>query len=194
MNCNHISNYFGHVCCYWVHPETKQLKHFLSKTNLELFSAADILAKVLGKETNYTPSHIGFIYGDNIFTLNQPSRSDTWASIATEIASSPGEGNIQIVPLSVSPVFETTDTVYAHNKVTFFAQSNPAAPMAFTPQPGVYSGPMWSGARICHALLLSKINDTTYLPFARISLMQNNQYPQKPNNWEISLFWSIVFS
>jgi hypothetical protein len=187
-------NINGNVLGWFLDIKTGERRLAVDTHNVETYSAADIVAKLVSGDTDNKINYIGFIYGDNATPgLNTPARSDTWASIGSEIAAATGEVNIQLVPIAITPTFSASSTLYANNVVTFRADSDVNGALAYTPSTGVYADAMTTGDYYFHALLLN-VTDGVYTVFARVSLDVSGTYPAKPAGWELSLAWPITFA
>lgn len=77
-------------------------KLLAANRNVVLYSAADILTRLVGGESEYTPNYIGFIYADKGYSgfpiVTNADRQLTWEDIVLAVQSAPG-GNMIISPL-----------------------------------------------------------------------------------------------
>ena len=53
----------GRVIGYFVNPVTGEKRDHFEINNVTAYGAADIMARLLGGESNYVPSYMGFVYG-----------------------------------------------------------------------------------------------------------------------------------
>ena len=190
------ASFKGRVAAAFVRQASanQELRPVFNACNTETYAAGDVLARLLGGDSTYKVTHIGFIYGTDATPtgLNTPARTDTWDSVAAEIAAASGELNMQLVPITMAPSYTASGANYTGNVVTFTAQSNSGAALAFTPG-GDYAAALDTGHYFYHAVLLSKQGDT-YVPFARVSLAVDGAFPQKPAGWDLAVFWGVTFS
>ena len=93
-------------------------KIIAKQTNRVVPEAADILARLLGSDANYTISHIGFIY-DSTAPDNTEGANTTWADFAG--------CNMIITPITGVPTYTSTDAKYEANKVTLLGFSDSGA-------------------------------------------------------------------
>lgn len=169
--------------------------------NVITYSAADIMARLLGGDQQYRPGYMGFIYG----TSNTPSaslieppvaRTQTWSGLATELADSPPESNILITPFSAGAAYTRDGDAgyYNANAVTLTAHTGSRLEYGF-PTTAPYAGELADGNYFWHAMLLTRIvRGTTieYIPFARVTL-KGADYPVKPAGFELALFWQVSY-
>ena len=192
----------GYVHGYVYNPKTGEKIFTISHRNIITYSAADIMAHMLGGDTNYIPKYMGFVYGANITpgaALIEPpvSRVQTWSGIGSELADVGVTGNVLIAPMAAGPAYaiDGNDTYYTSNAVTLAAHSGSRLEYGFaTAAP--YQNALADGDYFYQALLVTRlVNGTTktYLPFARVSLAESGVYPQKIAGYELALFWQISY-
>jgi hypothetical protein len=168
------------------------------------YSAADIMAKILGDDSSYVPRYMGFVYGTNASaTLADPesTRVHTWDSIATELAGVTGKANVLISPLATSPGYSVDpvgSSYYENNAVTVAAHTGSRLEYAFSTTGSTYAAELQDDGTdaMFQAMLLTRLvdgNTITYIPFSRVSLDISGTYPLKPTGWELSIFWQITY-
>ena len=154
------------------------------------------LAGLLAGRTQWTPSHIGFVFGKDAApaSLVYPiSSTQTKSSIQTEL-SSVTDPDVAISPITISPAIATQDpdeTGVVNNSVTFGATT------------GAPGSVMWLGNRtaieaadyLYDIILFAKTGDTTFVPLARATLNaepdRTGAYPQMTTGRNFVAFWSI---
>ena len=192
----------GHVHGYFFDPRTGERSGHFEHSNLTAYIAGDILARLLGGDTDFQPKHMGFIYNE---TGTAPSGFDdpvlarqiTWASLGTELADVGGSDgcNVLISPLAAGPGYAVDGdaTFYTGNSVTLTAHSGTRLEYGFTTG-SPYADALSDGDYMLQALLLNRQEAAgvlTYRPFARVSLKAAGVFPQKPANLEMAVYWSI---
>ena len=172
--------------------------------NIITYTAADIMARLVGGDVQYRPEYMGFIYGTKAAPgITDPitSRVQNWTDLAAELAPV-NKANVLIAPYASSPGY-TVDAaaglpagIYAGNAVTVSGHTGTALEYGFTAG-GTYASPVADGDYLYHAMLISRLvsgSTITYLPFARVSLKVGAAYPRKPVGMDLSLFWSVVYN
>lgn len=191
----------GQVRGYFYNPKTlEQRGHFHIK-NVITYTAADIMARLLGGDTSYIPGYMGFIYGASgtpgAALIEPPtSRTQTWTSLATELADPGVTGNVLISPLSSGSSYSVDGltSTYNGNAVTLTAHSGSRLEYGF-PTSVPYAVALADGDYFYHAMLITRLvsgSAITYLPFARVTL-KGASYPQKLVGYELALFWQISY-
>jgi len=194
----------GHVTAAWKGPNG-ELDVFYEHHNVISYNAADVMAHLLGGNSQYAPGYIGFIYGGTHatpgFTDPPTSRDQTWSGLATELADASTKGNILIAPFSNEPGFtvDGSTALYTGNKVAFAAHSGEVLQYGFATSPAdnPYSDALADGDYFYHAMLLSRIvtgSVVSFIPFARVSLKLAAGFPTKPVGWDLALFWDISYA
>lgn len=188
------TNVVGDVSWGWARPG--HVGPLNESKNQVTYSCADVLANLLAGNANYKPAYIGYIYGsDDNPTLLDPAtqRNHTWESIASNLRSV--GGNIQINPLTMTPSVAPTDEMYAANSVTFFASTRSGEDAIYGfPHGGDYAEALVAGNYLYHAVLLSLPSKRgTYIPVARVSLKESENYTAKPVDFEMAVQWRITF-
>ena len=192
----------GKIWGHFVNPRTGETTKPFAMHNIITYTAADIMARLVGGDTTYIPKYFGFIYGTTATPgLTEPitSRNQTWLDLGTEL-STVNKGNILISPLASIPGYAVdaptgvSSTIYTGNAVTLSAHTGTRLEYGFAA--GTYADPIADADYIYHCMLLTRIvvgSTITYLPFSRVSLLSGT-YPQKPAGMELALFWQITFS
>ena len=191
----------GRVSGYFVDLETGEQQGHFETTNVITYGAADIMAKILGGDTTYIPSHMAFIYGTTgtpgAALIDPPtSRVQTWDGLSTELADGAVGGNAVISPMAAGPAYsiDGSNTLYANNAVTLTAHSGNRTEYGF-PTASPYATALADGDYYWHAMILTRLvsgSTITYLPFARVTL-KDTTYPQKPVGFELALFWQVSY-
>jgi hypothetical protein len=166
--------------------------------NIAAYSAADCLARLVGGQTAYAPNCIGFVYGatdDPSASLQDPpdDRTITIEGLATELSGC--AGNILVSSLAAAPLFSVdgADGRYTGNAVTLSAHTAQRLEYVL-PNESPYADPLDTGMHLWQALLMARVVErraTRYIPFARVSLKSGGEYPSKPENLEMSLYWTV---
>ena len=190
----------GNVHGYFFNPKTGERRNHFNVHNLTTYTGADIMAKLIGGNTEYVPAYMGFIYGatgtpGSAFDSTPTSRVVTWDSLSTELSDAAVTGNILISPFSSSPLYAVDGSTlyYTGNSVQLNAHTGTRTAYGFTTA-APYSDELADSDYIWHALILSKVvtgSTTTYYPFARVNLSSGGSYPQKPANFELAVYWDI---
>ena len=191
----------------------------LARSNVIVYSAADLMAKLLGGDVDSAPQHIGFIYGEHGNpTMADPAslsldlkRVHPWTKIRDDIAAD--NGNMIVCPLvlpaAVSLDVNSSPTYYTANAATFTSHTGAFTEYAFPTAGSVYAGTLDSLASIYfwQAVLLNRRqvgSEITYTPFARVALGTPvgsgssssgvvTEFTPKAANRELAVYWSIVF-
>jgi hypothetical protein len=177
--------------------------HIITKSNVITYKAADIMARMLGGDITYIPSHIGYLYGPTAAGSPMPNpestRDHTMDQIATELLAL--GGNMLISPVSKNPEFTSDDdTLYDGNVVTTSAISDSTGPLVFSSSLGYAALPPQDGTDTYYqVLLLTRIfapgsTTPTYIPFARTQLAAGITGIAVQPNSELAVFWQLTFS
>ena len=193
----------GKIRAFLTNRKTGEKIEVIARDNIITYSAADIMAKMLGGDASYVPAYMGFVYGPTGSTLANPelTRVHTWDGIATEIAGMAATGNILISPLATAPGFDIDpagSSYYENNAVTLTAHTGRRLEYAFSTTGGTYAPEMQDDGTdyMYQAMLITRLvdgNTITYIPFSRVSLDIASVYPAKPDGWELSLFWQVTY-
>lgn len=165
------------------------------RRNVVVYTAADILAKLLGGDATYVPSRIGFIYAASGESFPNPGteRDQDWASIAQTISD---KGGNMILCTMASPVFSAAGDYYNHNVVTLSTMSDRDADRAFSGAP--YGGAPAAGDKYFQVVLLARTfvagsSTPVYTPYAIAQLTDTNDGLAIEDNTEIVVYWSMAF-
>ena len=190
----------GLVKAAFINTATGERTPIIEKRNLHTYAAADIMARLVGGDTSYTPGFIGFIYGPSSGSAPSAisSRLQTWDGLSTELASV--GCNINISALSRASQYEVdgSSDYYTGNGVILSAHSVSGAggQYGFPTDGMTYAGVLADTDLIYHAMLLVRRTsgtNVTYIPFARVSLQSGVTYPAKPAGLELALDWQLSF-
>lgn len=191
----------GHVTGHFFDPATgHECMHF-EQNNVTSYLAADIMARMLGNDTEYVPRYMGFIYGQTgtpgAALIEPPvSRTQTWDDLSDELSDAGVTGNVLIAPFSTNPSYSVdgSSSNYSGNAVTFAAHSGTRFEYGFDVA-SPYQDELADSDYYYQAMLITRLvsgSDITYLPFARVTL-KNGSYLQKPAGYELALFWQISY-
>jgi len=203
-----FKNVKGRVWGYLFNPTTGEKRDYFEKDNVVTFTGADILAQLLGGNTNFVPAHMGFLYGlNNTATYVDPEdivdladkRRHSFEDITSEVVAETGANpsNILVVPLSSAPIFEingSDDGRYTGNAVTLTGVTNAAGELIFNG--ANFDGALADGDFFYHVFLLNRrvVNGVpVYTTFSRVALGTAPNFPQKVAGFELALFWQITF-
>ena len=182
----------------------------IRRSNIITYSAADIMARLVGGDVSYIPKHIGFLYGaDADPSLIDPDllpistrRNHPWSVISNNATALPVK-NVLVAPLVLSPAWESTADVYTGNVVTVSSFTGAFLEYAFPTggssyAPGIESLPVDS-IYFYHAILLNRReigSSIIYTPFARVSLRDTvtGLFKAKPEGFELALYWTLKFT
>jgi len=190
----------GQVTARWVKGGNDQGVAYDGK-NIFTFNGADILAKLIGGDTNFIPNQIGFIYGPEASTMTNPSatRQHTWDSIASDVAAV--GGNMIMSPIGNRPDFKVSGdpTRYNHNLVTLVAISDPSAPLVFSGGSYASQPPQNPDDRFFQVVLISAVkklgsSTPTYVPIARAQLDAGTSGLLVQQQSDLAVFWELIFN
>jgi hypothetical protein len=193
----------GQVWGHYINRLTGEVRWPFYNHNVIAYTAADIMARLLGGDQLYRPQYMGFIYGAAAAPTwpippgeTPTSRVQTWAGLSTELADAGVTGNILITPLAAGPTYSVdgSTSYYSGNAVTLAAHTGSRLEYGFqTSAP--YAGVLVDGNYFYQAMLLTRLvqgSTVTYLPFARVTL-KDGTYPQKLVGYDLALFWQISY-
>lgn len=203
---NNIETYSGmaegHIKVYRRYADGSQ-KLVADKHNVITYSAADILAKVLGGDTSFMPSRIGFIYGDTAKPFTNPDSPSTrlqkWSSLEEVCRQVPSgkAGNIIVCTLG-APVYSVIgdSAYYSNNAVTVNAMSDKDAPRAFSGSN--YAGAPVTGMKYYQVVLLARTfvpgsSTPIYTPYAIAQITDTADGIAIEDNTEFVVYWSMCF-
>jgi hypothetical protein len=182
----------GQVWGYWYDEAGRQTGHFQHRNTLT-YRACDVMAALMAGQVAYAPTHIGYLYGTSstYSELKIGQREQSWSDLSAEAALA--GANLQISAFIRPPqlTLNGDSDLYSANS-TIFTATTGSDIYGFSG--AQYAGPLVSTNYIYHAVLLTRLSTGAYLPVARLTLKENGQYPQKPDGWELALFWQITFS
>lgn len=196
----------------WYFNRGRSIVRELKRHNVITYAAADIMARLLGGDATYVPQHIGFMYGSDPDAALLPDpdtlpenikRQHTWSNITSDTASV--NANILVAPLILNPSWSVDGNPesYSGNAVTVAAFTGTMLEYAFPTNGSTYAHPVdeLATAYFYQALLLNRRvvgSSIIYTPFARVSLKDTTVSPpvyhEKPEGFELSLFWTITFN
>jgi len=192
----------GHVRVYYHNPVTGKRTNEFEIHNVITYTAADIMARLLGGDSDYVPRYMGFIYGASATPgaalIDPPtSRIQTWSGLTSELADAAVTGNILITPLSAGPAYSVSGNTsyYTNNSVMLTANSGRRTEYGF-PLTAPYCGALADGNYFYQVMLLTRLvagSTITYLPFARVTLKQGTSYVAKPVGLDLSVEWAEVY-
>ena len=191
----------GQVHGYFFNPVTHEQRNHFHIKNVTTYTAADIMARLLGGDVRYVPGYMGFIYGASDtpgVALPEPptSRTQTWDDLASELGDAGVTGNVLITPLAAGPTYtvDGSPSDYQGNSVTLTAHTGARLEYGF-PLFAPFAPALADGDYFYHAMLITRLvngSTITYLPFARVTL-KGADYPQKLAGFELALFWTMSY-
>jgi hypothetical protein len=190
----------GHIKATWIRNKRADKKPAYDGKNIFTFNGADVLAKLMGGDTNFIPNQIGYIYGPEAGSMTNPSatRQHTWDSIAADVAAL--GGNMILSPISSCPSFRVDGDVtrYNHNVVTLNAISDPSANLVFSGGTYATQPPQNPDDRFFQVVLISavkKLGSTTptYVPIARAQLDAGTSGLLVQQQSDLAVFWDLIF-
>ena len=190
----------GEVTSRFINVKTGETFGPAQRHNVITYSAADIMAKLIGGYTEYTPAYMGFIYGTSTSVDPQPAdpsvtRDHTWSTIASQMAAA--GTNILVTPVISNPTISIDGDYYTGNAITLRGQTSARTEYAF-PTASPYAGELIDDGSdvMFQALLITRLvsgSVITYIPFARVSLAVGSVYQTKPAGFELALDWQVSF-
>jgi hypothetical protein len=192
----------GRIYGYMYNPLTGEKRDHFAIHNVITYTAADIMARLVGGDTQYIPGYMGFIYGSNASpggALVEPptSRQQTWTTLGSELSDAGVTGNVLITPLAAGAAYavDGNSTYYSGNEVTLTANSATRLEYGYqTSSP--YAAELANGDYFYHVMIITRLvsgSTITYLPFARATLMEGSSYPQKSAGFEMAVYWPVSF-
>jgi hypothetical protein len=190
----------GRIKASWVKNKVVDKDPVYNGKNIFTFNGADVLAKLIGGDTNFVPNQLGFIYGPQAGAMANPSatRQHTWDSIASDVAAL--GGNMILSPISSCPSFRVDGdaTRYNHNVVTLNAISDPTANLVFSGGSYATQPPQNPDDRFFQVVLISavkKLGSTTptYVPLARAQLDAGTSGLLVQQQSDLAVFWDLIF-
>jgi hypothetical protein len=200
FNDTHDLTLHGHIMGYMTEKPAGKPQLVCSRPNVITYRAADIMAKMLGGETAFIPSHIGFIYAPvgKAFTNPGSDRAQEWDTIAADVNGQ--NGNMLICPLTAAPTYGVDGDAarYSNNVVTLASITDLAATIAFPLSGGYETTPPQTGDYYYQVVLLSLKylpGSTTpeYIPFARAGLTSGTGGIIVQSNADFTIYWTISF-
>lgn len=192
----------GHIKVYRRYADGSQ-KLVADKHNVITYGAADILAKVLGGDTSFIPSRIGFIYGDENKPFDNPdsppTRLQEWSSLEEVCRQVPsGKAGNMIVCTLGAPVYSVIgdSALYSNNAVTVTAMSDKDAPRAFSGSN--YAGAPTNKMYYYQVVLLARTfvpgsSTPIYTPYAIAQITDTAGGVAIEGNTEFVVYWSMCF-
>jgi len=187
----------GHIRAVWTDPVTgrKVEGWACDKPNVILYSAADIVARLVAGDTEVVPAFVGYVYAPLANSVPNPSldaipRHYDWTDILDNIATVGVDGDMVISPISSTPLRTASSDSYVGNTVTFGAMSDRTA----TPVRG--TGAPTIADKYFQVVLLSRVFELgtpVYIPFAYTQLAAGNGGIQVLADMELTVYWTISF-
>jgi len=204
LNEKSYSDIRGRIYAEWRKPAAEAGKQACDRHNVITFSAAEIMAHLIGGDMHFRPSHIGFIYADNGNTMANPStynpkRLHSWGDIASDIEAV--NGNMLLSPLMSNASYATSgdETHFNNNAVTLASKTDSDTPLVFSGGGYAAVAPV-STDKYFQVVLLSQIyepNNPTvpkYIPFARAQLADGDDGLAVQTGHELAVYWTITFN
>lgn len=188
----------GRIRAVWTDRATgREMAVACDKPNVILYSAADILARLVSGDAEVAPGFVGYVYAPNTASVPNPAsdpapRHFDWSDILGNII--PVSGNMVISPITTTPRIVPSSGDYAGNMATFSAMSDStAAPVVVTDPPSL--GPQVTD-KYFQVVLLSRVFELgtpVYIPFAYTQLAAGNDGVAVLANMELTVYWTISF-
>jgi hypothetical protein len=194
----------GEITLKWVNRQSGEVVPAGRHSNIITFSAADIMAHLLGRDRRSDVTHIGYLYGPSASTLTNPesavpARLHTFADLSSDLAGI--TGNMIVSPVGNNPAFEVNgdENHFTGNAVTLSAVSDNTSALIFNGGSFASTFPQPTTDKYFQVALLSQQFDpgsTTakYVPFARVQTVEpgdNGLVVQ--SGFELAIFWKITF-
>ncbi len=176
-------------------------------SNIILYSSADVIAQLAAGNHEYTPRHVGFVYGDDATapfpaSLSDPAsdpqgRDQPWAHIKEQVAAAE-RANVAVAPLALRPsIVLPPSGPYTGNTVAYYGSSSDVMEYAFSTEGSDFAGTIedTNDVKFYQAILLSRIlkgGTTTYVPFARFAL--GDAAVESPVGKGLGVQWSVTFN
>lgn len=188
----------GEVTSRFINVKTGETFGPAQRHNVITYSAADIMAQLIGGHIEYTPAYMGFIYSPGLTaTMEAPStRVHTWDVVANDIANVIGTANMLVTPVISNPTISIDGDYYTGNAITLRGQTSARTEYAFDTEGSTYAPALADGNRMLQACLLTRLvsgSAITYIPFARVSLIVGSSFQAKPVGSELALDWQVSF-
>ena len=192
------SAYSGRIRVARVELATGRWQPILRKSNVIVYQAADLMARMMAGQPEYRPNYVGFIYGPNLATMPDPAatRAHDMTTIETDIQAV--VGNMIVSPLnSNAGVSVDGDPArYAGNRATLGAISDSSSSLVFTgplydPNPPAGTDNYFQVA-LLNRILAPGSPTPTYRLFARSALSGIVGLPVQPG-YELSIVWDVSF-
>ena len=192
----------GSIVARWISNDGSSIDR--CNTNTISYEAADVLAEAYGGDQSRIPKYIGFIYGSSgDITVPDITRSMSWDKLTDEVELM--HANILVQRFSRKPDVSINDPdntkEYFGNAVSFHAitRSGAGGTYAFdTSGEYNFATEFGDGSYIYQAVLLgdsrnpcSKTNP--YSVLGRVSMAKGGVFRQKPENYELSVDWTVSF-
>ena len=192
----------GSVKGYLVNKATGEQQQHFEINNIITYGAADIMAKILGGDSSYVPSYMGFIYGADATPgtalIDPPTdRLQTWTTLSAELSDVGVVGNVLISPLATASTYSVDgdSDLYSGNSVTLTAHSGRRTEYGY-PTASPFAAELEDGDYFYQAMLLVRRvsgSTITYIPFSRVTLKTSGSFLAKPVGFELALFWQISY-
>lgn len=190
----------GKIRAEWFNLKTGEYTPLVSKDNIIVYRAADIMARIIAGDVSYIPQYIGYIYAPNTVTMTNPSatRLHTWESIEAEVEAV--AGNMILSSLESNPSFaiDGDPANYEGNAVTVSALSDANATRVFTGAGFAADNPQAGTDAYFQAVLLSRIFTPgsitpTYIPYARTQFTAGDTGVDVQAGLELAVYWTLSF-
>jgi hypothetical protein len=188
----------GHIRAVWTEKATgREVAVACDKSNVILYTAADIIARLVSGDTEVVPGFVGYVYAPLANSVPNPAsdpapRHYDWSDILGNITPLTVGGDMVISPITTTPRITASSASYASNTVTFSAMSDSNAAPVVTPGG---AGPHTSD-KYFQVVLLARVFSggvATYIPFAYTQLAAGDGGIAVLADMELTVYWTISF-
>lgn len=168
---NSASSAKGHVSAFFVRNDG-YTECIADKDNMTMYAAADAMAAAYAGDSSLVPKHVAFLYGDDDTPADSfIDKSTKWADIANSFEHS-------VTGFSYAPTLTSTGDEYARNAVVFHCRTENIP----------------DNKKVYKACLLGKsVYGSEYSLLAVVDLGTDGAYKSKPEDFELSIDWTVKF-
>ncbi len=187
----------GYTHMFSFKPETGEIGKIISRPNKILYSAADILAKLIAGVDGY---NIGAMYLEykNVDAPGDPITAPTFTrgggiDYYNGLASSEDVDFLRI-PLTISPLITSSGSDYAGNTVTFYGISEGTVGFNGKPFTAAANSSVYGAGLISVPNFDSQDEDLVFSRVYAGAIDGWTDYIPKENGFEIGVTWSVRFN